>query len=104
MSSSLHSAPLPQGSAEAPRLTLAARKHVGKKDVQTIVHCKAAALVAVLSDGLLTLLDAELFGAHLLPGIKVRTTWWTEVFRACVGIMGNATVSFLRQNAIVLPQ
>jgi len=56
-----------------PRLTLAARKHIGKKDVQTIVHCKAATLVAVLSDGLLTLLDAELLDAYLLPGIKVRT-------------------------------
>ena len=62
----------PQGSAEIPRLTLAARKHISKKDVQTIEHCKAATLVAVLSDGLLTLLDAELLDAHLLPGIKVR--------------------------------
>ena len=62
----------PQGSADTPRLTLAARKNISKKDVQTIEHCKAATLVAVLSDGLLTLLDAELLDAHLLPGIKVR--------------------------------
>ena len=41
--------------------------------MQTVLHCKAATLVAVLSDGLLTLLDAELLDAHLLPGIKVRT-------------------------------
>ena len=61
-----------QAGEEAPRLTLAARKHIGKKDVQTIVHCKAATLVAVLSDGLLTLLDADLLDAHPLPGIKAR--------------------------------
>ena len=71
---------VPQGGAEAPRLTLAARKHLSKKDVRTIVHCEAAALVAVLSDGVVTLLDAESLEGHVLPGIKV-CIWHAQLRR-----------------------
>ena len=47
--------------------------------MRTVVHCEAAGLVAVLSDGLVTLLDAESLEGHVLPGIKVCTQDYSPV-------------------------
>ncbi|BDA48080.1 Transforming growth factor-beta receptor-associated protein [Coccomyxa sp. Obi] len=59
-----------QSTFSGVRVSLGARKHVGKKPVTAILHVAIAKRLAVVCDGSLLLLDYESLEEYTMPGLK----------------------------------
>ncbi|KAK9839815.1 hypothetical protein WJX81_003522 [Elliptochloris bilobata] len=84
------------------RVSLGARKHVGKKAVTAIVHIEAAKQLATLCDGVLQLLDQETLEGKHVPGPKGLTAIALESGQARRPRLAAAARTGKRSAAVVV--